>query len=197
MIVAPPTSPRSPRSIWNNRVFVTVYTGLFVAVVVLASITVYYDLFPSQSRGTSGGTFTLNNVTLSFGGLAASNVSPAVSWCSHCWDGTYSEATPFQMVVGIALVGLAGSCSHLGQTVIYEVDVFDTTDFVIVNVTWSGTSLAGSGDLPVHLPYGNATACDSGINLMVTLDYIPLSPSNTSLALTVFAIDSTTVIPPP
>jgi hypothetical protein len=195
MIVASPTSPRNPRSIWDNRVFVTVYTALFVAVLVLASVTLYNDLFPSQSRGTPGGTFTLTNVTLSFGGLAASNVSPSVGWCPHCWDGPYADATPVTMIVGIALVGLAGSCSHLGQTVIYEVDVPETANFAIANVSWSGTSLAGNGNLPIRLPYGNATACNSGVNLIVALDYLPLDATNTSLALTVYAGNSTLVLP--
>jgi hypothetical protein len=184
-MTAPPSAP--PRTIWNNRKFVVVYSVLLVGVVVLAGVALYYDLAPPPNQGTSGPTYALDNITLSFTGIAASNVTPAATWCPPCWYGTYSEGRPLPLTVGITLVGAAASCSHLGQTGIYGIAVPETGKFELDRVTWNETSLAGSGSLPVFLPYGNATACDTGVSLQVTLSYIPPGPSNETLSLTIDA----------
>lgn len=192
--VLPPRRP-PPRSIWDNRAFRAVYTLLFVAVVVLASVSVYYDFFPTPSRGISEPTFTVGNVTLSFAGPPASNLTPAASWCPRCWEGAYDVASTLRIDVGVVLVPAAASCSHLGQTVIYEVDTPSTGKFQIENVSWNGTSLPGSGYLPARLPYGNITVCDSVIDLTVSLTYIPPGPTNETLSLSVDWTYATVIVP--
>jgi hypothetical protein len=187
--------PPKPRSIWENRTFQTVYSVLFAAVILLAAVSLYYDFYAAPSRGTSEPTFAIDNVTLSFAGPPASNLTPSSSWCPRCWEGTYGVASPLRIDVGVALVPSAASCSHLGQTVIYEVDTPSTGKFQIENVSWNGTSLPGSGYLPARLPYGNLTVCDSGIDLAVTLSYIPPGSMNETLSLTVDWTNATVIVP--
>jgi hypothetical protein len=103
-----------------------------------------------------------------------------------------------ELVVGVGLIPAAASCSKLGQTVVYEVDTPSTGKFQVENVTWNGTSLPGSGYLPgrpAHLPYGNLSVCDSLIDLLVTLSYIPPGPANETLSLTVDWAYATIILP--
>ena len=194
----PPPDSSRPRSIWENRNFQVLYSLLFAAVIVLASVSIYYDFLPRPSQGTPGPTFTIDNITLSLGGGTASNLTPAASWCPRCWEGTYEVANPLRIVVGVGLIPAAASCSKLGQTVVYEVDTPSTGKFQVENVTWNGTSLPGSGYLPgrpAHLPYGNLSVCDSLIDLLVTLSYIPPGPANETLSLTVDWAYATIILP--
>lgn len=195
MDAMPPQGLSKPPSIWENRKFQIVYSILFVAVVVLASVSIYYDFLPRPNEGTPGPTFTIDNVTLSFGGPSPSNLTPATSWCPSCLFGTYEVATPLQIDVGVALVTAAASCSHLNQTLVYEVVTPSTGKFQIENVKWNGSSPTGSGSLPVHLPYGNSTVCESTIDLLVTVGYIPPGPSNDTLSLTVLWDYATVIVP--
>lgn len=192
--LAPRHSPTS-RSIWDSRAFRVAYSSLFAAVIVLASVSVYYDFFPASSPGTSAPTFTIDNVTLSFAGPSPSNLTSAVSWCARCWEGTYAVAGTLRIYVGVALAPAAASCTHLSETKLYEVDTPRTGKFQIENVSWGGTSLPRSGYLPARLPYGNLTVCDSVIDLLVSLSYTPPGPINETLSLTVDWTYATVIVP--
>ncbi len=157
-----------------------IYSALFAAVIVLASVSIYYDFFPSPGPRESTPTFSVDNVTLSFAGPSASNLTSTASWCPRWWEGTYAVAGPLRIDVGVGLVPTAASCSHLGGTVLYEVDTPSTGKFQIENVSWNGASLPGSGYLPgsgAHLPYGNSSVCDSEVELLITLGYTPRAQS--------------------
>ncbi len=195
--MAAPTEPprRTHRSIWQNRAFRVTYACLLAGVVALASISLYYDVYPPPSSRPPSPTFTIDNVTLSLAGATPSNLTPAASWCPRCWDGSYAVASDLLVVVGIGLVPAAASCSNLGETIVYAVDTPSTGKFEIENVSWEGTSIPRSGYLPAHLPYGNASVCDSVIDLQVSVGYIPPGPVNETLSLSVDWGGATPIVP--
>lgn len=195
-MTAPAEVPRPRRrSIWESRSFKVVYASLFTAVIILASISLYFGFSPSSISGATNPTFTIDNVSLSFAGPPTSNLTSAMSWCARCWDGTYDVANELQIDVAVALVGAAAPCTRLGETLIDGVETPSTGKFEVEKVSWQGTSISNSGYLPVHLPYGNASACDSIINLFVDLSYIPPGPTNETLSLVVSWTYASPVIP--